>query len=117
MEFSADIFGTWKEAKLVSSRREDTSEVSNEGMEESDVSAMDECAMGRPAKYDLAKDGWVLDDSAKDGWVLGVSAKGPVMSTSMSELSSLYSTISAKGLSFAGSIGSMECRKAAWVQG
>ena len=78
MEFSADIFGTWKEAKSVSSRREDTSEVSNEGMEES---------------------------------------RTPVMSTSMSELSSLYSIISAKGLSFAGSIGSMECRKAVWVQG
>ena len=62
-----------------------------------------------------AKDGWVLGNSTKDDWVLGVSSKDPVMSTSMSELS-LYSTISAKGLSFAGSTSNMECRKAAWVQ-
>ena len=64
MEFLADIFGTWKEAKLASSRKEDTSEETCEGMEESYVSAMDECTMGRPAK-----DGWVLGVSVKDGWV------------------------------------------------
>ena len=70
--------------------------MSNEDMEESDVSTIDECAMGRPAKDgwllgdsmkddwvlgDSAKDDWVLGDSTKDGWVLGVLAKDSVMST------------------------------------
>ena len=69
----------------------------SEGIEESEMLAMDECPMGtkRGMEKTLAKDSSVVDVSAKDDGVADVS----VMSTSMSELSflMLYSISSPKG--------------------
>ena len=86
MEFSDGWSGTWKDGKATVSRL--LKDPLSEGMEESEVSAMEELPMGTGGwriADDLAKDSSAVDDSAKDGSVADDSDM-EVMSTSMSEV-------------------------------